>query len=154
MKNPASPAGEAGANLATTKKKRVDASEVQKLKQRANTEKFTRTFYKAFKEEVDAMTRKSRSSRRCYWCLEIMCLQKRISHGKTIKIGAAEKQGNYAEFRTKLDKATQDMCKKVEGIKNRMEQGAEVFQVRITQRKKAGSKKRHYKQMYSKPMSR
>ena len=113
---------------------------MQKLKQRANTEKFTRASYKAFKEEVDAMTRKSRSSRRCYWCLEIMCLQKRVRHGKQIKIGAAEKQGNYAEFRTKLDKVTQEMCTKAEGVKNRMEQGAEVFQVGITQREKADNK--------------
>ena len=41
-----------------------------------------------------------------------------------------------------MDKATQNMCKKSEGVKSRLEPGVEVFQVKVTQKKKAGSKRK------------
>ena len=146
---PTAPAENAEANAAAAKKKKIDTSEVQKLKKKADTEKFTKTSFAAFKKEVDAMSVRHRSSRRCYWCLEIKCLNMR-KNKETKGQGMKSMPGDYVKARADLDKATGTMCKKAKEINNRSEPGAEVLQVKVT----LGNKKRHCKQMCSKPMSR
>ena len=53
---PVTPPEDAEANLATKKKKKIDITEVKKLKRKADTEKFTTTSYRTFIKEVEAVT--------------------------------------------------------------------------------------------------
>ena len=84
-------------------------------------------------KEVEAVTHEKKSPRLCYWCLENLCLKKRMHHEEKSNGVIKGEQGNYAEYRSKLDKATHSMCKKSKGIENRMAPGAEVFQVKTDQ---------------------
>ena len=77
------------------------------------------------------MTWKKDSHRLCYWCIESPCLTKRIDHEEKNKGIIRGEKERYAEYRAKLDKATQSKCKKSKGINDRREPGAEVFQANI-----------------------
>ena len=73
------------------------------------------------------------STRLCYWCIESPCLKKRTNHEEK-KNGITRNKGeDYQDYRFRLDKATNHMCKKYKGIKARWETGAEVFQVNASQ---------------------
>ena len=72
---------------------------------------------------------KKDSNRLCYWCIESPCLKKRAEHEEKKKGITRNKGENYQDYRLKLDKATNNMCKKYNGVRARREPRAEVFLV-------------------------
>ena len=66
--------------------------------------------FKKHKEEVEAATFNLQPSNRlCYWCVEEVCLKKRVK--KYVRGNLPfRKIGNYATYRAELDKATKSMC--------------------------------------------